>query len=332
MILVASVSASANSLSVEASAANLQRGATLEGLSRRGNWVRVTDGRRTGWMHNSLLRGIESAPAQGAFRASFQAASGVPCESCRAGNPVNPLGTAVVEAAREAAHRIVDVYMNLEFAAFKNQYEASTQSQCLDHHMGRVARLGIGRDLCYRAVKIGLQLAQRTGEDAYLEGSSASMAVSVLASDEATSGRPHVNLLEKYRGQVTSRNAPFGSILVYKGPWVDLTGPDDPKASGLRHCPTGKIRNRWPNDCVFSEYGRWYVYRDYKIDEDGKKRKCEGLGTQHGHIEVRTRRGYAHFSEGVAPIDEYMPGCRMLIGVMADPKVLDRNLDERCRR
>jgi hypothetical protein len=254
------------------------------------------------------------------------------CQFCRLGKPVSHSEVKIAAEVFRIAEKVKEEGgLHYKYDEFKSLYEASSQSKCFDYHMGRVARLGVGRDLCFRAVKIGMQIAGRTGEGAYLEGNSASMAVSILASDEQTKGRAHVNLLDHYPNEVTTSNAPLGSILVFTGPWVALSGPDDEKAKSLKACPTKRRRRHWPNDCVFSEYGRWYIYRNYKIDEEGKPRKCEGLGTQHGHIEVRTKRGYAHFVETKAPIDEYMPGCRILVGIMADPKVLDKSYDQKCR-
>jgi hypothetical protein len=253
------------------------------------------------------------------------------CDDCKK-KPTGGLLGPVVDTVKDIGDSIKSSYDEEDFQTFKQRYEKSNQTKCLDSSMYRGIR--VGRNLCYRAVKTALQRTQLVGKGQggrriYLEGNSASMALEILKSDEKTGGRPHINLMDQYKGKVNSKNAPIGSILVYRGPWIPIKATDA-RAQQLPRC-RGSHRGSWRNNCLFTEYGQLYIYRNYVEKPDGRKYYCSGAGTQHGHIEVRTSRGYSHFTETARPIDQTHPGCRVLTGVMADPKFIDADHDENYR-
>ncbi len=249
------------------------------------------------------------------------------CDDCKK-KPTGGLLGPVVDSVKEIGESWKSSYDEEDFQTFKRRYENSNHAKCLESSM--VGGIRVGRNLCYRAVKTALQRTHLVGKTAngrgrvYLHGEAASEALAVLQSESKTGGRPHINLMDQYKGKVNSRNAPIGSILVFRGPWIPLKD-GDARAQQLPRCRGG--RERWRNDCVFNEHGQLYIFRNYVQKSDGRKYFCSGKGTFYGHIEVRTTRGYSHFTETRRPIDEAHPGCRVLTGVMADPKVLDEDFD-----
>ncbi|HRK07798.1 MAG TPA: hypothetical protein PLZ57_08520 [Pseudobdellovibrionaceae bacterium] len=191
---------------------------------------------------------------------------------------------------------------NSDYDSFVRNYSQHPTNRCLDQTMRGGIR--VGRNLCYRAVKLGLQRTRLVS--GYLPGESASGGLQALKNEGWT------NLMDRYRGVANSSNAPIGAVLVYRGPWREVSR-DDPSVRRGRPC-SGR-RTNWREGCWFQENGKTWIFS--KRDSSG--RQCSGLGTQHGHIEVRTTRGYSHFVESRSPIDRTHRGCRVLIGIMVKP-------------
>ena len=189
-----------------------------------------------------------------------------------------------------------------DYDDFVRNYSQHPANRCLDQVMR--GGLRVGRDFCYRAVKIGLQRSRLVR--GYLPGESASGGLGTLRSEGWT------NLMDRYRGVANSRNAPVGAVLVYRGPWKEVTR-DDPRVRQGRPC-SGR-RTRWREGCWFQENGKTWIYSSF----DSRGNRCSGKGTQHGHIEVRTTRGFSHFVESRSPIDRTRGECRVLIGIMVKP-------------